>query len=85
MKCKFPNCSNHDELEPHHIIYIPKTIVMLCCSHHQEITAINAHQARKQNTPLSNPQRWFLWYAWIQGRLKKPRITHLDKEWSERA
>ena len=35
---------------------------------------INRAKAGKQKSPLSNRQRWWIWYQWIEGRLK-PRRT----------
>jgi hypothetical protein len=65
----------------HHVTYEPPVTAGLCEQHHRDITAINAHQARKQRSQLGNSQRWAIWYAFIRGTLKKPRVSRLDREW----
>jgi len=80
MKCRVINCTK-EAIEEHHITYYPEATTLMCSEHHEQITAINSHQARKQHHELSNSQRWYLFYRFIQGNLRKPRITHLDLEW----
>jgi hypothetical protein len=51
--------------------------------HHLWITRAQSHAARKQHHELSVKQRWFFWYQLINGTMKRPRETHLDREWQE--
>jgi len=71
----------------HHILYDyheggPVT-KRLCPEHHDWLTRRQAHAARKHRRPLSERQRWFFWYELIEGRMTRPRRTHLDREWSQ--
>ncbi len=54
-----------------------------CSDHHGWITRRQAHARRKQRSDLSEKQRWFFWYELIEGRMKRPRATSLDIEWSK--
>lgn len=81
MKCKFLGCEETENLEGHHVIYPDGPLAFLCAKHHLWLTAINSHQARKQKKALTEKQRWYLFYNFIEGKLKKPRITKLDREW----
>jgi hypothetical protein len=82
MNCAFPGCEQL-ATQPHHVTYKPSVVKHLCTKHHEEITRINAHAARKYRVTLSNPFRWHLWYKFIHGETKRPRITRLDREWQE--
>jgi|SRR2546426_7039419 len=81
-RCSVQGC-NSPAAQVHHVTYDPEVTFPLCELHHQHITAIHAHQGRRQRHALSNKQRWAIWYKFVRGELKKPRITHLDREWSE--
>jgi len=82
MICVFPKCGSAG-IHPHHITYRPAVVKHLCAKHHGEITRINSHAARKYHVTLSNAFRWHLWYKWIHGETKRPRVTHLDREWQD--
>ena len=43
---------------------------------------LNGQQARKYRHELSNKHGWWIWYQWIDGKLK-PRRTRKALEWSE--
>lgn len=79
--CTFPSCEAIGT-EKHHITYNPEVTKWLCKKHHEEITAINSVEARRfKYKQLSNKHRWFLWFQWIEGKLK-PRRSHLTKAWN---
>jgi hypothetical protein len=74
--------------EEHHILYNqdhggPFT-QRLCPEHHAWITRRQSHAARKHRAPLSVRQRWFFWYELIEGRMQRPGITSLDRQWNKR-
>jgi hypothetical protein len=48
MKCRVINCTK-EAIEEHHITYYPEATTLMCSEHHEQITAINSHQARKQH------------------------------------
>ena len=73
QQCCFPSCSDSAE-HRHHVTYDPPVIKVLCEKHHKEITMLNGLQARKYRSSLSNKQRWWIWYQWMEGKLK-PRRT----------
>ena len=73
--------------EGHHVLYDyheggPK-IFDLCAEHHYWITRTQSHAGRKQRFPLTVKQRWFFWFKLIKGEMKRPRETHLDRDWKE--
>jgi hypothetical protein len=72
LRCSFPSCADWGEHD-HHITYEPPVTKRLCVRHHEEITIINGQQARKYRRSLSNNHRWWIWYQWIQGKLKARR------------
>jgi hypothetical protein len=80
-RCAVAGCGQW-ATQAHHVTYTPEVTEPLCERHHDEITAINSHQARKQG-PLSEKQRWAIWYKFCRGELKRPRFSHLDREWFE--
>jgi hypothetical protein len=71
----------------HHILYDKHkggpVAKLLCVEHHGWITRRHSHAARKQGRELSEKQRWFFWHGSAEGRMKRPRRTHLDREWSD--
>jgi hypothetical protein len=79
------DCSQPATAE-HHILYKAvhgRDIVRrLCEEHHAWITRRQAHAARKQRHELSEKQRWYFWFELIEGRMERPRVTHLDREYS---
>lgn len=84
--CPVKGCSE-PVAEGHHVLYDyheggPK-IFGLCAEHHSWITRTQAHAGRKQRFPLTVKQRWFFWYKLINGEMKRPRETHLDRDWSD--
>src|SRR6266478_7781497 len=79
--CAFPGCGEWAD-HPHHVTYDPEIIRPLCLAHHEQITMLNGQQARKYRTVLSNRFRWWIWYQWIDGKLK-PRRTRKALEWTE--
>src|SRR5260370_36941180 len=71
--CFFPGCTRFADHQ-HHIIYFPEEVTKpLCRPHHEEITILNGQQARKSRHELSNSHRWWIWYQWLQVKLKPPR------------
>jgi len=83
MKCAFLGCEETENLELHHIVYPDGPTACFCPDHHLQLTVINSHKARKQRSGLSRKQRWYLYYNFIEGKLKKPRITRLDRMWAK--
>src|SRR5271157_4033017 len=72
-RCAFPSCSDWAEHD-HHITYDPPVTKRLCVRHHEEITIINGQQSRKYGHKiLSNKHRWWIWFQWIEGKLKARR------------
>jgi hypothetical protein len=71
-RCAFPSCTDWGEHD-HHITYEPPVTKRLCVRHHEEITIINGQQARKYRRSLSNKHRWWIWFQWIEGKLKARR------------
>ena len=80
-RCAFPSCTDWGEHQ-HHITYDPPVTKRLCVQHHEEITIINGQQARKYRRSLSNKHRWWIWFQWIEGKLK-PRRTRKALEYTE--
>jgi hypothetical protein len=73
--CFFPGCTRLAD-HRHHVVYFPEEVVKpLCNPHHKEITMLNGLQARKCRHELSNSHRWWIWYQWIEGRLKQRRTA----------
>jgi hypothetical protein len=74
--------------EQHHILYTVEhgkdETRDLCHAHHSWITRAQSHQGRKQRSPLSIAQRWRFWFILINGEMKRPRLTQLDREWESR-
>lgn len=80
--CFFPGCIKLADHQ-HHIIYFPEEVTKpLCRQHHEEITILNGQQARKCRHELSNSHRWWIWYQWLEGKLK-PRRTARALEYLE--
>jgi len=80
--CFFPGCARLAD-HHHHLVYFPEEVKKpLCRPHHEEITILNAQQARKCRHELSNKQRWWIWYQWLGGKLK-PRRTAKALEYLE--
>ena len=71
--CAFPGCTEFGEHD-HHITYDPPVIKRLCRRHHEDITILNGTKGRKYRHGLSNRHRWWIWYQWIEGKMK-PRRT----------
>jgi hypothetical protein len=84
MKCRVIACKKQ-ATQHHHILYKKHfkgpLVGELCEEHHDWITRKQSHVARRQHSELSTKQRWFFWFELIQGRMKKPRKTHLDEKW----
>jgi hypothetical protein len=57
----------------HHVTYEPVVTKHLCVRHHEEITIINGQQARRIRITLSNKHRWWIWFQWVEGKLKARR------------
>jgi len=82
LQCAFPGCRVL-AMHSHHIVYEPQPIVKkLCEEHHHQITIINGQQARRIRHTLSTKHRWWIWYGFIEGRLK-PRRTAKAMEYIE--
>jgi hypothetical protein len=86
-RCPVKDCKRL-ATEGHHVLYErhkggPK-IFDLCGEHHSWITRAQSHAGRKQRFELTEKQRWFFWFKLINGEMKKPRNTALDREWRER-
>jgi hypothetical protein len=79
MNCQFQNCSE-SRVQQHHVTYYPPVIKYLCAKHHEDITIVNGQQARRCKSPLTNSQRWAIWYKWLSGDLK-PRRTEKALEY----
>src|SRR5208282_2009120 len=80
--CFFPGCTRLADHQ-HHIVYFPEEVTKpLCRPHHEEITILNGQQGRKCRHELSNSHRWWIWYRWLEGRLK-PRRTAQALEYLE--
>jgi len=86
-RCPVKDCGKV-ATEGHHVLYDyhrgGPVVFDLCAEHHSWITRAQSHAGRRQHYPLTEKQRWFFWYRLINGELKRPRNTHLDREWSER-
>jgi hypothetical protein len=81
-RCCFPLCSEFGGHQ-HHVTYDPECKKPLCGKHHKEITHLNGIQSRKYNyAKLTNKFRWWIWFQWIEGRLKARR-TKLAQEWTK--
>lgn len=78
-RCSFPECPNPGE-HRHHITYEPEVVKSLCRKHHEDITIINRAQAGRIRAPLSNKHRWWIWFGWLNGKLK-PRRTNGAREY----
>jgi hypothetical protein len=84
-RCDYPGCVAYREHD-HHVTYDPEVIKPLCRLHHEEITIINGQHARKYRRPLSNRQRWWIWYQWRDGKLKARRTRKAQEyieEWDQ--
>jgi len=85
-KCPVKDCGRV-AAQRHHILYDyhvgGPAVRELCSEHHSWITREQSHAARKQRHDLSAKQRWRFFYMLINGEMKRPRITRLDREWSE--
>jgi hypothetical protein len=91
MRCCFPECDQEAE-HRHHVTYSPVVIKLLCRKHHEDITIINGQQSRKNRRRtgryrseyvyLSNKHRWWIWFQWLEGKLK-PRRTEKALEYIE--
>jgi hypothetical protein len=80
-RCSFPGCTEFGGHQ-HHVTYDPEYKKPLCEKHHKEITHLNGIQSRKYNyVKLSNRFRRWIWFQWIEGKLK-PRRTKLAQEWT---
>lgn len=81
-RCEFPGCTRRGD-HRHHIVYFPQEVIkLLCREHHAEITMLNGLHARRVRHPLSNRHRWWIWYQWMEGKLK-PRRTRKALEYIE--
>jgi hypothetical protein len=71
----------------HHVTYNPEVTKPLCRPHHEEITILNGQQARKVRHELSNKHRWWIWFQWLEGKLKvrrtKKALEYIE-EWDQR-
>ena len=85
--CPVKDCSE-PATEGHHVLYDHHeggpVIFQICKEHHAWITRAQAHAGRKQHYPLTVKQRWFFWFKLKNGEMKRPRKTHLDRDWHER-
>jgi hypothetical protein len=84
-KCSVNGCRKFAS-QGHHVLYDyhpgGPVVYGLCAEHHSWITRAHAHVARKQRRELSVKQRWFFWFQLRDGKMKRPRSTHLDREWA---
>jgi len=79
--CCYPGCIEFGGHQ-HHVTYDPECKKPLCDKHHREITHLNGIQSRKYNyAKLTNKFRWWIWYQWLEGKLK-PRRTRKAQEWT---
>jgi hypothetical protein len=85
-QCSFRDCPEFAD-HTHHITYHPEVTKPLCRPHHEEITILNGQQARKVKHELSNKYRWWIWYQWLEGKLKvrrtKKALSYIE-EWDRR-
>ena len=85
-QCSFRDCPELAD-HTHHITYHPEVTKPLCRPHHEEITILNGQHARKVRHELSNRHRWWIWYQWIEGKLKVRRTKkawEYIEEWDQR-
>jgi hypothetical protein len=80
-QCCYPGCSDYADHQ-HHVTYEPEAIKPLCRTHHEDITIINGQQSRKYRRGLSNRHRWWIWFQWLDGKLK-PRRTRKALDYIE--
>ena len=71
-RCCFPRCPEFAD-HTHHITYHPEVTKPLCRPHHEEITILNGQHARRVRHELSNKHRWWIWYQWLEGKLRVRR------------
>jgi hypothetical protein len=85
-QCSFRDCPEFAD-HTHHITYHPEVTKPLCRPHHEEITILNGQQARKVRHELSNKHRWWIWYQWLEGKLRvrrtKKALEYIG-EWDRR-
>jgi hypothetical protein len=85
-RCPVKGC-DEAAVEKHHILYEyhkgGPVIRGLCTEHHAWITRRQSHAARRQHGELSQKQRWFFWKELVDGKMKRPRRTRLDSEWTK--
>jgi hypothetical protein len=85
-RCPVKDCKRL-ATEGHHILYERHTggpkVFDLCGEHHSWVTRAQSHAGRKQRFELTEKQRWFFWFKLINGQMKRPRNTALDREWRE--
>lgn len=83
-RCPVKDCTE-PATEGHHVLYKHlhgrDVIKNLCPEHHRWITRAHAHAGRRQRHELSISQRWRFWYLLVNGEMKRPRETHLDRDW----
>jgi len=80
-RCCFSGCAELAD-HTHHVTYSPEVTKPLCRKHHEGITILNGQQARKVRHGLSNKHRWWIWFQWVEGKLK-PRRTRKALEYIE--
>jgi hypothetical protein len=71
-RCCFPGCTDLAD-HTHHITYNPEIKKPLCRPHHEEITILNGQHARRIRHGLSNKHRWWIWYQWLENKLRVRR------------
>ncbi len=85
-RCFFVGCSEFAD-HTHHVTYNPEVTKPLCHRHHEEITILNGQQARKVRHELSNKHRWWIWFQWLEGKVKvrrtKKALEYIE-EWDRR-
>ena len=72
--CDFAGDSR-DEMEPHHITYVPSLVKYLCHRCHAVVTYLNYERARLLGRKLNNNDRLDVWHDFLSGQHSKHDIN----------
>jgi len=82
-RCPVKGC-DQPATKRHHVLYAKEhgrnLAKRLCGEHNARIAYWEARAARKQNFPLTAKQRCYFWLELVEGRLKAPQITRLERD-----
>lgn len=76
-RCSFPGCDETQNLEPHHVLYRPALVKLLCHEHHLGATACNTNAAFKKHAKLSNKHRLYIWGKYLKGEITPVFDAHV--------